>query len=143
MMQTKDNLAVAMMLSTKTLRNKGAMMKETTKKLPQSRKPWRLGDTISDPTGLVTTTTGLPIKWTLQKVRKVTGIPSSCSRKSSKVPSIREAVDHMNNSGSNMKVFECITGFMMTQMTAKAGIKKHRQVAIDVLYHKFLQLHDL
>jgi hypothetical protein len=32
----------------------------------------------------------------------------------------------------------------MTQMTAKAGIKKHGQVApIDALYKEFLQLHDL
>jgi hypothetical protein len=28
-------------------------------------------------------------------------------------------------------------------MTAKAGIKKHRQVTVDALFQEFLQLHDL
>jgi hypothetical protein len=28
-------------------------------------------------------------------------------------------------------------------MTAKAGIKKHGQVAVDALFQEFLQLHDL
>jgi hypothetical protein len=59
------------------------------------------------------------------------------------VPSLREVVTHMNNSGSNAKVFEYITGFIMTRMTAKAGIKKRGQVAIDALYQEFLWLHDL
>jgi hypothetical protein len=49
----------------------------------------------------------------------------------------------MTESSSNVKVFEYITGFIMTQMTAKAGIKKQGQVAIDALYQEFLQLHDL
>ncbi len=31
----------------------------------------------------------------------------------------------------------------MMQMTAKAGIKKHGQVAIDALFNEFSQLHDL
>jgi hypothetical protein len=31
----------------------------------------------------------------------------------------------------------------MTQMSAKAGIKKHGQVAIDTLFEEFSQLHDL
>lgn len=33
-----------------------------------------------------------------------------------------------------------ITAFMFTQMTTKAGIKKHGQVTIDALYKEFLQL---
>jgi hypothetical protein len=41
------------------------------------------------------------------------------------IPSLWEAVEHMNDSGSSVKVFEYITGFMMTQMTVEAGIKKH------------------
>ena len=36
-----------------------------------------------------------------------------------------------------------IIGSVMTQMTAKAGIKKHGQVAIDALFQAFSQLHDL
>jgi hypothetical protein len=31
----------------------------------------------------------------------------------------------------------------MTQMSAKAGIEKHGQVAIDALFEEFSQLHDL
>jgi hypothetical protein len=31
----------------------------------------------------------------------------------------------------------------MTQMTAKAGIKKHGRAAIDALYQEFMQLHNL
>jgi hypothetical protein len=49
----------------------------------------------------------------------------------------------MNDSGSNVKVFEYIRGFIMTQMAAKAGIKKHGQVAIDTLSQEFLQSRDL
>jgi hypothetical protein len=49
----------------------------------------------------------------------------------------------MQSSGSGMKVVKCITGFIMSQMTAKAGIKKHGKVALDALYQEFLQLHDL
>jgi hypothetical protein len=59
------------------------------------------------------------------------------------VASLREAVEDMYTSGSCEKVSEYITGFIMTQMTVKAGIKKHGQVAIDALYKEFLQLHDL
>jgi hypothetical protein len=56
---------------------------------------------------------------------------------------LREAVMEMNASGSRSKVLSYITGFIFTQMSAKAGIKKHGKVAIDALYQEFLQLHDL
>jgi hypothetical protein len=56
---------------------------------------------------------------------------------------LRDAVLEMQHSGSSAKVVKVITGFIMTQMSAKAGIKKHGQVALDALYSKFLQLHDL
>ena len=49
----------------------------------------------------------------------------------------------MKASGSESEVQRYITGFIMTQMTVKAGIKKHGQVAIDALYKEFLQLHNL
>jgi hypothetical protein len=49
----------------------------------------------------------------------------------------------MKVTGSTAKVFKYVTGFIMTQMAAKAGIKKHGQVAIDALFQEFLQLHDL
>jgi hypothetical protein len=58
-------------------------------------------------------------------------------------PTLREAVEDMQSTGSNDKVQKYVTGFVMMQMTAKAGIKKHGQVAVDALFDEFLQLHDL
>jgi hypothetical protein len=68
----------------KDTKNKGAAMKVATKKKPQSRRLRRLGDTISDLTGLATTTTGLHTKWTIQRARKATRIHSSCTAGSKK-----------------------------------------------------------
>jgi hypothetical protein len=59
------------------------------------------------------------------------------------MPTLREAVEGYMASGSLSEIQSYISGFIMTQMTAKAGIKKHGQVAIDALYKEFLQLHDL
>jgi hypothetical protein len=59
------------------------------------------------------------------------------------MPTLREAVEGYMASGSLSEVQSYISGFIMTQMTAKAGIKQHGQVAIDALYKEFLQLHDL
>ena len=39
-------------------------------------------------------------------------------------------------------VAQFITGFIMTQMSAKAGIKKHGKAAVAALYQEFLQLHN-
>jgi hypothetical protein len=58
-------------------------------------------------------------------------------------PTLQNAVMEMQSTGSNVEVFKYVTGFMMTQMTAKAGIKKHGQIAIDALFQEFSQLHDL
>jgi hypothetical protein len=58
-------------------------------------------------------------------------------------PTLRETVEVFKASGSKAEVHNYITDFIMTQMTAKAGIKKHGKVAIDALYTEFLQLHDL
>jgi hypothetical protein len=57
--------------------------------------------------------------------------------------SLRDAVMDMQGSGSCVKVVQYVTGFIMTQMSAKAGTKKHGQVALDALFQEFLQLHDL
>jgi hypothetical protein len=57
--------------------------------------------------------------------------------------SLRDAVMDMQGSGSCVKVVQYVTGFIMTQMSAKAGIKKHGQVALDALFQEFLQLYDL
>jgi hypothetical protein len=58
------------------------------------------------------------------------------------MPSLCEAVEVMMGSGSKTEVLNYVTGFIMTQMRAKAGIKKHGQVVIGALYQEFLQLHD-
>jgi hypothetical protein len=58
-------------------------------------------------------------------------------------PTLRAAVQEMKRTGSNTNVFKCITGIVMMQLTAKAGIKKHGQVALDALFKEFSQLHDL
>jgi hypothetical protein len=58
-------------------------------------------------------------------------------------PTLREAVQEMQRTGSDSDVLKCVTGIVMMQMTAKAGIKKHGQVAIDALFNEFSQLHDL
>ena len=47
---------------------------------------------------------------------------------------LREAIQEMQRTGCNHDVLKDITGIIMTQMSAKAGIKKHRQVAIDALF---------
>jgi hypothetical protein len=60
-----------------------------------------------------------------------------------KIPEVREAVQEMQETGSNTNVLKCMTGIMMMQMTAKAGIKKHGQIAVEALFNEFLQLHDL
>jgi hypothetical protein len=59
------------------------------------------------------------------------------------MPTLREAVEGFMASGSKAEVHNYISGFIMTQMSAKAGIKKHGQVAIDALCQEFLHLHDL
>jgi hypothetical protein len=56
---------------------------------------------------------------------------------------LRKAVQEMQRTGANHDVLKCLTGIMMTQMSAKAGIKKHGQVANDTLFEEFAQLHDL
>jgi hypothetical protein len=52
---------------------------------------------------------------------------------------LQEAVEDMLNSASWAKVFKYITGFIFHQMSAKAGIKKHGQAAINALLQEFLQ----
>jgi hypothetical protein len=60
-----------------------------------------------------------------------------------KAPELGEAVQEMQNTGSTANVLKCMTGIIMMQMTSKAGIKKHGQIAVDALFQEFLQLHDL
>jgi hypothetical protein len=63
-------------------------------------------------------------------------------QRASVMPSLRETVEVMMGSGSKTEVLNYVTGSIMTQMTAKAGIKKHVQAVINALYQEFLQLHN-
>jgi hypothetical protein len=56
---------------------------------------------------------------------------------------LQESIQEMQRMGSNHEVLQHITGIVMTQMSAKAGIRKHGQVAIDAWFEEFSQLHDL
>jgi hypothetical protein len=56
--------------------------------------------------------------------------------------SLEHALNERERTGSDAEVFQFITGFIMTQMTGKAGIKKHGKVAVEALFQEFLQLHE-
>jgi hypothetical protein len=58
-------------------------------------------------------------------------------------PTLGEAVQEMQITESDTNVLKYITGIAMMQMTAKAGIKKHGQAAVDALLDEFSPLHDL
>lgn len=55
---------------------------------------------------------------------------------------LSDAMEELNNTGSREGLWQYVTGYMFNQMSAKAGIRKHGQVAIDALYAEFLQLHE-
>jgi hypothetical protein len=56
---------------------------------------------------------------------------------------LQQGIDEYNANHKDTKTLQrYITGFIMTQMTAKAGIKKHGQLAVDALLKEFQQLHD-
>jgi hypothetical protein len=57
-------------------------------------------------------------------------------------PTLRAAVQEMKSTGLTTNVVKSITGIVMMQLTAKAGIKKHGQVAINALFKEFSQIHD-
>ena len=44
--------------------------------------------------------------------------------------------------GASTKMMNSLNGFIMPQMSAKVGIKKHGKHAIESLFTEFLQLHD-
>ena len=53
-------------------------------------------------------------------------------------------MQEMQRTGSKTPVLlKTITGIIIMQMTAKAGIKKHSQLVMDTLFEEFFQLHDL
>jgi hypothetical protein len=53
--------------------------------------------------------------------------------------------DHITDyltTGNINDTFQCITGYVMNQMSAEAGIKKFGQQAIDAIFKEFAQLND-
>ena len=50
--------------------------------------------------------------------------------------------DFKSNNADTTNLQRYITGFIMTQMTARAGIKKHGQLAVNALLQEIQQLHD-
>jgi hypothetical protein len=55
---------------------------------------------------------------------------------------LQTAMEDYKEDGSTTNLSRYITGFIMTQMTASAGIKKHGDVAVEALMIEFQQLHD-
>ena len=54
----------------------------------------------------------------------------------------QHAVVEMNEGGPTLPVFKHLTGIIMTQMTRKAGVKKHGKAAVTALFEEFFQLDD-
>ena len=55
---------------------------------------------------------------------------------------LQAAWDETVRTGSSTHVHRYITHYMMTQMSARAGIRKHGQAAINALMKEFAQLHN-
>ena len=64
------------------------------------------------------------------------------SNKSYDVQILQDSVSHMQGNGDTQLVFKHLVGIIMTQMSAKAGIKKHGKEAVTALFNIFLQLDD-
>jgi hypothetical protein len=90
---------------------------------------------------IATTTIVLRTAWTTPAARKATTL--NYFNKKKKKTSLRDAVIEMQNGDPGTNVVKCITGFIMTQMLAKAGIKKHGKAAVETLFQEFLQFHEL
>ena len=54
---------------------------------------------------------------------------------------LRDVLEKVEDSPGEL--FNYVTGFLFTQMTADKGIKRYGQVAIDALFKEFAQLNDL
>ena len=66
--------------------------------------------------------------------------PESTQSYESGVQMLQHAVANMNSNPQDLNRYIC--GVVLTQMSAKAGIEKHGQPAIDCLFAEFAQLED-
>ena len=64
------------------------------------------------------------------------------SNKSYDVQMMQDSVSHMQGNGDTQLVFKYLVSIIMTQMSAKAGTKKHGKEAVTALFNIFLQLDD-
>jgi len=56
---------------------------------------------------------------------------------------LQNAIDDFDSTGCTVKMNKYITGFIMNQMTATKGIKKHGELAVTDLLADFQQVHDM
>jgi hypothetical protein len=54
----------------------------------------------------------------------------------------QQAVEELRSGDMSGATQHSITGFLMIQMTARAGIKKHGDAAVEAMFKEFLQLDD-
>jgi len=62
--------------------------------------------------------------------------------KSYDIQMLQHAVSKLTNREISSELQRTITGFMMIQMTATAGIKKHGERAVEAMFMEFCQLED-
>jgi len=55
---------------------------------------------------------------------------------------LQHVVEELTKGEIPTKLQSTITGFIMTQMTATAGIKKHGERAVEAMFMEFCQLDD-
>ena len=64
------------------------------------------------------------------------------SKQSYDVQLLQNAVSDLHEGGPSQPVLKHLTAIIMTQMTEKAGIKKHGKAAVTALFNDFFQLDD-
>ena len=55
---------------------------------------------------------------------------------------MREAIEKLRVHGETRDLETYATGFILHQMSAKQGVRKHGEKALTALHNEFLQLHD-
>ena len=73
----------------------------------------------------------------VQHIRRIFNLRPSRKRDYSNMQLLQDAVIVMNGRGAKERVFKHLTGIIIAQISAKAGIKKHSKLARDALFNKF------
>ena len=61
----------------------------------------------------------------------------------SKTNELRESVHTLQTTSNALPFQQHLTGMLMHQMSAREGISKYGEKAMEVLHNEFLQLHDM